>query len=160
MPKIREATFEDLEKVLHIERASYPSPWTLNFFRLMMNMSPGLFLVATENGDVVGYTVGEVEFRGRRGKAGHVMNIAVAEAHRERGIGTGLLDELERRFYEKGARVSYLEVRESNTVAQRLYRERGYVFLNRVENYYGDEDGYVMVKKFEPNSKDANVTLV
>lgn len=160
MHKIREAKFEDLEKVLQIERDSYPSPWTLNFFRLMMNMSPSLFLVAVENGVVIGYIVGEVESRGRRGKAGHVMNIAVEKAHRERGIGTSLLNVLEERFRDRSARVTYLEVRASNVVAQRLYRERGYVFLNRVENYYGDEDGYVMVKKLDNDGGYSNVTLV
>jgi ribosomal-protein-alanine N-acetyltransferase len=144
---IIEASQEDLDLVLLIESDSYPSPWTLNFFRLMLNAEPGLFIVAKEYDVVIGYTVGEVESRGRLGVAGHVMNIAVDRNHRKSGVGTGLLDELERRFLNKGANVSYLEVRESNVIAQRMYRDRGYVYLNKVENYYGDEDGLVMVKR-------------
>lgn len=143
---LREFRMGDLDKVHMIERASYPLPWSLNFFRLMANMNPGLFLVAVLGDEVVGYTVGEVESRGKGRKAGHVMNIAVEAYHREKGVGTTLLDELEARFMERGVNMAYLEVRESNLEAQRLYRNRGYMYLRKVDAYYGDEDGLVMTK--------------
>ncbi len=135
----------DLEDVHRIERSSYPTPWSMNFFRLMANMNPGLFIVATVDGDLVGYTVGELNARGDR-RVGHVMNVAVDSRHRNRGIGTLLMDELEARLRGLGAEAAYLEVRESNLDAQRLYSRRGYVYLRKAERYYGDEDGLVMTK--------------
>jgi len=138
----------DLDDIHRIERGSYPTPWSMNFFRLMANMNPELFIVATRDGEPVGYTVGELNER-RGIRAGHVMNVAVDEGHRNRGIGTMLMDELEARFRERGAAAAYLEVRESNHDAQRLYRRRGYIYLRKAVGYYGDEDGLVMTKPLE-----------
>ncbi len=135
----------DLDEVHRIERGSYPTPWSMNFFRLMANMNPELFIVATLNGELVGYTVGELNER-RGSRVGHVMNVAVDPRHRDRGIGTMLMDELEARFRGLGAAAAYLEVRESNVDAQRLYSRRGYVYLRKAVSYYGDEDGFVMTK--------------
>lgn len=135
----------DLEDIQRIERGSYPTPWSMNFFRLMANMNPELFIVATLDGELVGYTVGELKVR-RDIRVGHVMNVAVDPRHRNRGIGTLLMDELEAKFRGLGATATYLEVRESNVIAQRLYSRRGYVFLRKAEGYYGDEDGLVMTK--------------
>ena len=139
----------DLEAVHRIERSSYPTPWSMNFFRLMANMNPGLFIVATVDEELVGYTVGEVDTRRNDGKVGHVMNVAVDSRHRDRGVGTMLMEELEARFLRLGATAAYLEVRESNVDAQRLYSRRGYVYLRKIEGYYGDEDGLVMTKTLD-----------
>jgi len=147
--RLREFREGDLEEVHRIERSSYPTPWSMNFFRLMANMNPELFLVATVEEGLVGYTVGELDARGNGRKVGHVMNVAVDARHRNRGVGTMLMDELEARFHRLGATAAYLEVRESNLDAQRLYSRRGYVFLRKAEGYYGDEDGFVMTKALD-----------
>jgi len=56
------------------------------------------------------------------------------------------MDEVEGRLWSKGAGLVYLEVRESNTGAQTMYRKRGYQYIRTAEGYYGDEDGFVMMK--------------
>ena len=135
-----------------IEETVYPVPWTLNFFRIIYHMNEGLFIVAVEDEHIIGYTVGEVEIMGRKDdpkKAGHVLNIAVRREYQGKGVGTILLDEVEKRFRVKDANIAYLEVRESNENAQRIYRHRGYQYVRTAENYYGDEDGYIMTKKLD-----------
>jgi ribosomal-protein-alanine N-acetyltransferase len=74
------------------------------------------------------------------------MNIAVALNWRRKGLAGRLLDELERRFMERGAAASYLEVRASNIPAKILYLKRGYVETGYLPNYYRDEDGFAMEK--------------
>lgn len=143
---IRELDMKDLDTVYMIEVESYPAPWSRNFFRLMAHTSPELFLTAHMDEEIIGYTVGEVDTRPSGRRLGHVMNLAVKEAYRNRGVGSALMDELERRFVEMGAKAAYLEVRESNATAQRLYSDRGYSFFRKARGYYGDEDGYVMTK--------------
>jgi len=147
--RLRGLREEDLEAVHRIERSSYPTPWSMNFFRLMANMNPELFIVATVDEELVGYTVGELEARRNGGKVGHIMNVAVDSRHRRRGVGTMLMEELEARLHRLSATAAYLEVRESNVDAQRLYSRRGYVYLRRVEGYYGDENGLVMTKALD-----------
>jgi len=148
---LREAKEDDLPKIHMIESKVYPEPWTFNFFRIIYHMNTELFLVALDEEEVIGYTVGEIETasKARRAsaKVGHVLNIAVKVDYQGIGVGTMLLDELEKRFKESGAFFSYLEVRESNTNAQEMYRNRGYEYVRTAENYYGDEDGLIMTKR-------------
>ena len=149
---LREAVEDDLSIVHLIEESVYPVPWTFNFFRIIFHMNEDLFLVALDNNQIIGYTVGEIEIMGRKDqprKAGHVLNIAVRPEYQGKGVGTMLLDEAEKRFKAKGADIAYLEVRESNENAQRVYRHRGYQYVRTAENYYGDEDGYIMTKSLD-----------
>lgn len=157
MPKItlRDAVEEDLEKIHMIESKLYPKPWTFNFFRIIFHMNEDLFVVAVEEDELVGYIVGEIEKRGKVNsprKAGHVLNVAVKTKYQGMGIGTMLLDELEGRFVNKSSDIAYLEVRESNMRAQQVYKHRGYEYVRKAENYYGDEDGFIMTKKLDHRS--------
>ena len=143
---------KDLEHIHRIESDLYPKPWTFNFFRIMFHINEELFIIAIDDEEIIGYAVGEVEKRGKMDtprKAGHVMNIAVRSQYQGMGVGTMLLDDIENRFLNKGADIAYLEVRESNMRAQQVYRHRGYEYVRTVENYYGDEDGYIMTKKLD-----------
>ncbi|MGD0803625.1 MAG: ribosomal protein S18-alanine N-acetyltransferase [Candidatus Bathyarchaeia archaeon] len=142
---IRTTATADLSTIHEIEVGSYPDPWPRSIFHLMQGRAPDLFLIAESDGEVVAYTIGEMEWR-RGVRVGHVMNIAVSEVWRRKGIAGRLLDELERRFMERGAEFVYLEVRVSNGSAQRLYRKRGYSDLSILPRYYRDEDGLAMEK--------------
>ena len=149
---LRDAVEDDLEQIHRIESDLYPKPWTFNFFRIMFHINMDLFIVAVDDEKLIGYAVGEVEKRGKVDtprKAGHVMNIAVRDQYQGMGVGTMLLDDIENRFLSKGADIAYLEVRESNMRAQQVYRHRGYEYVRTVENYYGDEDGFIMTKKLD-----------
>ena len=149
MISIREALEEDLFHIHLIERDVYPAPWSFSFFNLMLQLSKDLFLVATEKDEIVGYCVGDVEKMGKKGSQlliGHLMNVAVTKKHQRKGIGSMLLDEIEKRFAEKEAESAYLEVRVSNEVAQNMYNKRGYQYIRTSKGYYGDEDGIIMMK--------------
>ena len=154
MPNItlRDAVEEDLEEIHRIESVLYPKPWTFNFFRIMFHMNKDLFIVAVDSDEIIGYTVGEIEKMGKVDnprKGGHVMNIAVKSEYQGMGVGTMLLDDIENRFLSIGADIAYLEVRESNMRAQQVYRHRGYEYVRTAENYYGDEDGFIMTKELD-----------
>ena len=150
--RLREAVEEDLPVIHRIEEEVYPVPWTFNFFRIIYHMNEDMFIVALEDERVIGYTVGEIEIRGMKDaprKAGHVLNIAVRREYQGKGVGTMLLDEVEKRFKEKEADIAYLEVRESNENAQSIYKHRGYQYVRTVIGYYGEENGYIMTKRLD-----------
>lgn len=94
--------------------------------------------VAEIEGSVAGFAVlrelvpGEVE----------LLNLAVAPEARRKGVGKALLAS----FCGRGDDV-YLEVRESNEIAQRLYRRAGFRLIGRRAGYYSSppEDAIVMV---------------
>ena len=67
---------------------------------------------------------------------GEVANIAVAPAARGLGIGGCLLDATLAEARGREVAHLFLEVRESNTVARRLYASRGFIELGRRKRYY------------------------
>jgi len=63
----------------------------------------------------------------------------VSHAHtrmRRQGIGASLLDAALAEGRRRGAQNMYLEVRESNSAARRLYASRGFEELGRRRGYY------------------------
>jgi ribosomal protein S18 acetylase RimI-like enzyme len=86
-----------------------------------LQRDPDLFLLAELDEQVVGTVLGG--FDGRRGM---VYHLAVAEACRQRGIGSALMDELERRLRQKGCLRYYLLVTNDNLDAMRFYQALGW----------------------------------
>jgi ribosomal-protein-alanine N-acetyltransferase len=69
-----------------------------------------------------------------------ILNIAVAPSHRRNGIATALIDSLD-------APEVFLEVRESNEPAQRLYSKLGFRTVGRREQYYDDPEEAALVMR-------------
>jgi ribosomal-protein-alanine N-acetyltransferase len=141
--RIRQAERADLLAVHRIEQASFPQPWPFDAFERYLD-EPG-FLVADREA-VVGYVVADsVPNHGR--PLGHIKDIAVREQQRGAGIGSTLLERALGVLDARGVSSVKLEVRESNTGAQRLYREFGFVHRRTVPRYYSDgEDALVLVR--------------
>lgn len=142
--EIREAKFNDLPRIIEIERLSFAQPWSPNSFRreLSLSFSRTLLAMRPEAGVpvVAGYlcrwlVAGEM----------HVLNIAVHPDHRRTGVGTALLSEAVAEAERKQAQLVILEVRRSNLPARRLYRRLGFQERRLRRNYYGPgEDALVM----------------
>jgi len=111
MIEFRKLKLRDLNSIEEIERASYPTPWSRSMFagELAKPSSICLGAIDTDRNELVGYLI-----ISRYVDAWHVMNVAVAEPYRRRGIATGLIE----RLFEDTARDSRrgytLEVRVSN----------------------------------------------
>jgi ribosomal-protein-alanine N-acetyltransferase len=73
-------------------------------------------------------------------------NVAVSPRARGLGMGGALVDAVVERVKERGAHEVFLEVRESNAVAQGIYRDRGFIVVGRRRSYYAQptEDALVM----------------
>ncbi len=76
----------------------------------------------------------------------HLINIAVRKSHRRQGIGEMLLISIIDLALELNTEMVTLEVRASNTAAQRLYRKYGFVQVGLRRGYYVSEreDGALM----------------
>jgi ribosomal-protein-alanine N-acetyltransferase len=97
-------------------------------------------LVLEEEAAVLGFVAGRVV-----GEEWEIENIAVAEHARRRGLGTRLLGEFLDLARGCGAEAVFLEVRESNFAACRLYEKWVFVETGRREDYYREpaEDAIV-----------------
>lgn len=65
-----------------------------------------------------------------------ITSFAVREICRKKGIGTKFLKELIKYIRADGAKIAYLEVRESNVAAQQLYRKCGFSEIGRRKRFY------------------------
>ena len=142
---IREMTHDDLAMVSDIERRSYEFPWSHGVFRDCL-LAGYQNVVLVRDDQVAGYAVLSVA----AGEA-HILNICVDPAHRARGYGEKLLDELLFRARASQVRQIFLEVRPSNNTALALYRKKGFHQVANRPAYYqasaGREDAAVLAKK-------------
>jgi ribosomal-protein-alanine N-acetyltransferase len=136
---------------MYINRVCLPENYGDFFFMDLYNRFPETFIVAEENGEVIGYIMCRIELGlsnfgfGGLVKKGHIVSIAVLSAHRRKGVGEALVKEAMEgmRFYN--AKQCFLEVRVTNTPAINLYKKLGFQVTRTVHGYYSDgEDAYVM----------------
>ena len=148
---IRRFQHSDLEQVMEINRVCLPENYSSFFFLDLHKKFPATFIVAEEDGEVVGYVMCRIEtglpgFRvfGIRRK-GHVVSVAVLPKHQRKGIGYALMEETMKAMVGYKAKECYLEVRTSNTAAVNLYKKMEFEIGRIMRNYYADgEDAYVM----------------
>ena len=153
--KIRNATINDIDKVIEINLVSLPEHYPRGFFiDLLEKYNKAFYVVELPHGEVVGYVMNRIElkpgfFKYLLVKSGHVVSIAVLEQHRRRGLGYILMAYAMKSMYEEyKCSETYLEVRVSNTPAINLYEKLGYRKIKVERGYYLDgEDAYVMARK-------------
>ncbi len=141
----------DLDEVEEIERESYPTPWSRSMFDAELRKPSSLALGAfTERKGLVGYA-----FVSRYVDAWHVMNVAVADTYRRRGIAVALLERLFDVTATDQRRGYTLEVRVSNTGAIALYEKLGFEARGVRRGYYTDnrEDALIMWREPAPSEQ-------
>ena len=128
--------------VAELEKQNFSEPWSENSVRGELTNSLALWLVALEGDTVVGY-VGSQTVLGEA----DMMNIAVADSHRRRGIARMLVRALIERL---DANMLTLEVRASNAPAIALYQSEGFARIGLRKNYYRKpkEDALILRKEW------------
>jgi [ribosomal protein S18]-alanine N-acetyltransferase len=122
----------DLPAIAELEQASFADPWSLASFDAVMDEPAAFFAVARGAEErILGYVVAWFA-----ADEGEIANLAVREPTRRRGIGAALLDGALAEGSRRGARNLYLEVRESNDAARRLYASRAFEEIGRRKRYY------------------------
>ena len=139
---IRKMTMDDLEQVVAIDQISFSLPWPARSFRFeVTDNEASRCWVADLDGRIIAMLVGWFIVDEL-----HVATIATHPEFRGQGIGRAILLHALCVAKEEGAIKSFLEVRESNEVAQNMYRNFGFVEDGRRKGYYKDngEDAILM----------------
>ncbi|MDR2172960.1 MAG: ribosomal protein S18-alanine N-acetyltransferase [Burkholderiales bacterium] len=125
----------DLPKVLEIEREVHFTPWGGQAFLDAMTTGDVLPVVLA-NKEVAGYGVLKILWR-----EAELLNVSVAAPWRRQGLGRFLVATLLQAALRHGAPQVFLEVRESNTGAQILYRQMGFEIIGSRKAYYACPEG-------------------
>ena len=131
--RIRTVAESDLPNIAFIENSSFDQPYPLDLLKKLSRQHRDSFLVAEENGTLLGYCVASLN----RGAA-HLISIGVLRESRRKGVGTSLLKHLVRFLLNHGVDELWLEVKSENNEAVGLYEKFGFERMNIVNDYYSD----------------------
>jgi ribosomal-protein-alanine N-acetyltransferase len=132
MMRIEKLKRRDLRKLLPIESAVFPEPWSPAVFNSELALRKGrLYRAAWDGEEMAGY----IGFLIVDDEA-HMTTIATAPAYQRMGVAiTMIVDALET-LRTGGIKHISLEVAANNTPAQSLYRRFGFIPVGVRKNYY------------------------
>ncbi len=135
----------DMPSVLAIEQECFEFPWYEDDFVRCLRQRNCIGMVAEASERVVGFMIYELHKHRL-----HVLNFAVHEQFRRRGVGSQMAKKLITKLsHDRRSRVM-LEVRETNLPAQLFFRTLGFRAVSVLRDYYEDtpEDAYVMQYRY------------
>ncbi|OAJ33851.1 ribosomal protein S18-alanine N-acetyltransferase [Piscirickettsia salmonis] len=149
---LRKVSTEDITTLFAIEQRAYEEGWSSDIMHLLLRTEHyyGRVLESKIDGSVCGYC-----FFSLIADECHLLNLCIMPELQGQGFGYYLLDAIGKEVMEQGAKAIFLEVRESNLAALKLYNGHGFQELSRRKGYYpkGDarEDALILVKNLEGN---------
>lgn len=153
MPEIRDAREEDLIRLAQIGREGGLDITEAVIRESFRDEARELLICENQKG-IVGYA--DILLTGYEAE---IVDIAVSEQARSRGIGEALIRTVQQKLQKLGgcdsqARI-FLEVAENNRPARRLYEKTGFESVGRRKNYYPDyQDAIVMSWTETPGCAD------
>jgi len=143
MPLIRSATPADIPAMLQIEQNANSHPWTEGTFNTCFSERYFNAVLMDDNDAILGFYIGE-----KVAVEASLFNIGVAPKAQGQGYGQQLLQHFIAQAQELEALDCWLEVRQSNTHAIKLYEKCGFIQTGLRPNYYptatGREDAILM----------------
>jgi ribosomal-protein-alanine N-acetyltransferase len=132
---------DDIPDVLKIEALSFQSAWPPNaFMNELRDNKLAYYFVGRLDGRIVAYGGIWVIL-----EDSHVTTIAVHPDVRGQRLGEEILVHLLDEAIERDASWITLEVRETNDVAQKLYRKYGFTVVSTRRGYYSDNNESALV---------------
>ena len=135
---IRAATVADADAIAALLDACGQN-WTLDHVRSELARDTGRHLVREDGrGTILGWITEDVA---------EIDMLAVHPDARRNGLGRQLLEAWEADMRTRGARKVWLDVRESNEAALRLYQGAGYRSTGRRSGYYHDGEDALLLER-------------
>jgi len=131
----REMTTEDVPAIMEIEKVVYTHPWTEGIFNDCIRVGYNCW-VYEEQDELLAYGLVSVAVN-----EAHILNICVSPDAQGHGLGKRMLHKLMQLAADRQGNSIFLEVRESNLIAQNLYDQEGFNRVGLRKNYYPAEDG-------------------
>jgi ribosomal-protein-alanine N-acetyltransferase len=137
----RHMKYSDIAQVIRMERELFSDPWSLESFLEDLRENDTSYSFVLDLGEnIIGYAVCWYYFNEL-----HIGNFAIHPDYQGKGIGSFFLERIFNTFSDYKA--AYLEVRENNLAAIRLYKKFGFKKAYHRKRYYSNgENAIVMIK--------------
>lgn len=126
----------DVDAVHTLDARAYPHPWSRANFADAIASGYVCACLCAADGTLMGHVV---VMRGV--DETHLLNITVAPERQGRGLGAAMLRDVVAWSQAEGAEALWLEVRQSNARARRLYLRSGFEAVGLRKGYYPDGQG-------------------
>lgn len=142
---IRAYEARDFAALYKLDQACFPagiaySKWSLQYF---LNLATADCLVAEEAKHIIGFILSE-----KNPPLAHIITLDVAPEKRRSGLGSALLDEMEKHFRFHEVRSVLLETAVDNETGIAFWQHHGYRTEAVLKRYYlGKVDAYEMRKR-------------
>jgi ribosomal-protein-alanine N-acetyltransferase len=135
-------TADDLDRVVEIDQAAYPFPWTRGIFSDCIKAAYDCFTLQAGE-ELLAYTI-----QSNAAGENHLLNLCVAPAWQRKSYGNLMLNHAIRQARMQQCTTMFLEVRPSNPSGFGLYEKKGFFVVGKRPGYYraahGREDAIVM----------------
>lgn len=130
--------------IARIEKECFSPGWSETALAEFFASPGAIGFVAAESGSTLGYITG----RAIEGE-GEIANLAVTADSRGHRIGTALVAAFCDALFSDSVDAVFLEVRETNTAARRLYEKAGFIQAGVRKNFYEHprENGIIYKKE-------------
>lgn len=141
---IRKMCMEDLDRIDEIEKECFTSVYKKEQYEYELEDNPcaKLFVLIDDN-EIIGFIDYWITF-----DSCQLTKLAIAKKYQGNGYAYELMDHMIKDAINEKCEAILLEVRESNQIAQNLYKTYGFLEINIRKGYYTDnkENAIVMGK--------------
>jgi ribosomal-protein-alanine N-acetyltransferase len=131
MSRVRRFTPDNPQLLADLEQLATPHPWRVGQYRDSLEAGYPCYGLFDEQDALQGFALimrvlDEAE----------ILNIVVAREHQGKGLGIQLMQAMLQDLRDDCCRRLFLEVRESNAIARKLYQRCGFRQCGLRKNYY------------------------
>jgi len=146
MDIIRTADLYDLDSIYRMEQESFPAHIVYSKKELIKAVKDEKVYCFEVDSMCVGYVWIELT---PSDQSAYIESIAIALAHRGKGLGEKLLVKTFDMLLDKNVLSCYLHVSSQNKSAVKLYKKHDFIKIDYIEQFYSDTDhAYLMEKLF------------
>ena len=132
---LRRLNESDLDRIMEIELAVYPYPWTRGIFTGCLRV--GYECWGLQSGEtLIGYFI-----QNHAAGENHLLNLCIASEWQRQGFGSLLLGHATMLARRQNCFCIFLEVRPSNLAGIQLYEKNGFKIYGERPDYYRSDGG-------------------
>lgn len=139
--EIARATPADAAALAFLENSCFPDAWTSTTLTAALEDERYVILFAREGDAVFGYALGWSV-----AEEAELARVGVLALRRGQGIGALLTRAIVQVFQSRGVEAVFLEVRESNFPARRVYEKCNFIEVGKRPNYYANGETAIVMR--------------